>query len=64
MGYIAATKYNIVVFSISERLALTIPPLKGRVPPPIQRSEIAIAFVNDNHFVQVQHCLFIGKVGT
>lgn len=54
MGYIIATKYNVVVFSLSSRLSLTIPPLKGQVPPPVQRFEIAVAFVNDGHFVLVR----------
>lgn len=53
IGYVIATKYNIVVFNISERLMLTIPPLKGKVPPPSMRMEMGIAFVNQDHFVQV-----------
>lgn len=56
IGFIIATRYNVVVFSISERLTLTIPPLRGAVPPPIHRTEIGIAFVDKSHFVQV--CAF------
>ena len=52
VGCLIATRYNVVVFNISERLMLTLPPLKGKVPPPIQRTEIGIAFVNQDHFVQ------------
>lgn len=53
VGYIIATRYNVVLFSISERLTMTIPPLRGKIPPPVLRKEIAIAFVNQDHFVQV-----------
>ena len=53
IGYIIATKYNIVVFSISESLSLTIPPLRGQFPSQLQRRELGILHVNNDHFVQV-----------
>lgn len=53
MGYLIASYYNIVLFTISKNHSFTILPL--RTPPfsNVSRRTFAIGFVNDNHFIEV-----------
>lgn len=53
VGYVIATRYNVIVFSISNVLSLTIPPLRGEIPLLLQNVEMGILHVNNCHFVQV-----------
>ena len=54
MGYIMASRYNIIFVCLSEKQCLTIFPFRSQ--PPIDTSVhhlICVGHVNDNHFVQV-----------
>ncbi|XP_028057844.1 PKS-NRPS hybrid synthetase CHGG_01239-like [Camellia sinensis] len=53
MGHLIASFYNVVLYHLSLQQCLTFLPLRA---PPVtlaDRREIAIGFVNENHFVQV-----------
>ncbi|KAL2323773.1 hypothetical protein Fmac_028152 [Flemingia macrophylla] len=54
MGYVIASRYNVVLVSLSLQESMTFFPLRGR--PPLSQSShrlIAIGFVHNCHFVQV-----------
>jgi len=54
MGYVIASRYNVVLVSLSMKESMTFFPLRGR--PPLSQSRhrlIAIGLVHDCHFVQV-----------
>ncbi|XP_027906868.1 PKS-NRPS hybrid synthetase CHGG_01239-like isoform X1 [Vigna unguiculata] len=54
MGYVIASRYNVVLVALSLRESMTFFPLRGR--PPLSESRhrlIAIGLVHDCHFVQV-----------
>ncbi|KAH9685250.1 Endonuclease [Citrus sinensis] len=54
MGHLIASAYNIVVFHLSMKQCLTFLPLRSNPVPTDSRKEIAIGFVNNNHFVEVK----------
>ncbi|GMP81535.1 hypothetical protein CsSME_00036211 [Camellia sinensis var. sinensis] len=53
VGHFITSFYNVVLYHLSLQQCLTFLPL--RLPPitPVDHHEIAIGFVNGNHFVQV-----------
>ncbi|XP_027913070.1 PKS-NRPS hybrid synthetase CHGG_01239-like isoform X1 [Vigna unguiculata] len=54
MGYVIASRYNVVLVALSLKESMTFFPLRGR--PPLSQSRhrlIAIGLVHDCHFVQV-----------
>ncbi|XP_028122706.1 uncharacterized protein LOC114319843 [Camellia sinensis] len=53
MGHLVASCYNIVLYHLSLQQCLAYLPLKTVPVPQLDRREIAIGFVNGNHFVQV-----------
>ncbi|XP_057511836.1 protein NLP7-like isoform X3 [Actinidia eriantha] len=53
MGHLIASCYNIVLYHLSHQQCLTFLPLRSVPIPAASRREIAIGFVNDNHFVEV-----------
>lgn len=52
-GHLIASYYNVVVYLLSARQCLTFLPLRSDPLPAAKRKEVAIGFVNENHFVQV-----------
>jgi hypothetical protein len=53
MGPLIASTYGVALFHLSKHQCITY--LPHRTPPPTNsRKDIAIAFVNGNHFVQVR----------
>lgn len=60
MGHLIATKYKVVLVSLSSEQNITFFPLRGRSPFSKKSQRlITIGFVNKNHFVQVQYVMFI-----
>ncbi|XP_028060354.1 uncharacterized protein LOC114263967 [Camellia sinensis] len=55
MGYLVASCYNLVLYHLSLQQCLTFLPLRTVLVPQLDRREIAIGFVNGNHFVQPGH---------
>ncbi|XP_057511322.1 protein NLP6-like isoform X2 [Actinidia eriantha] len=53
MGHLIASCYNVVLYHLSHQQCLTFLPLRSVPIPAASRREIAIGFVNDNHFVEV-----------
>ncbi|XP_028080962.1 uncharacterized protein LOC114282479 [Camellia sinensis] len=53
MGHLVASCYNLVLSHLSLEQCLTFLPLRTVPVPQLDRREIAIGFVNGNHFVQV-----------
>ena len=53
MGHLIASRYSVVLFHLSVRQCLTFCPLRTQVVPTAARREIAIGFVNNNHYVEV-----------
>ncbi|XP_028111572.1 uncharacterized protein LOC114309895 [Camellia sinensis] len=53
MGHLVASCYNLVLYHLSLQQCLTFLPLRTVQVPRLDRREIAIGFVNRNHFVQV-----------
>ena len=53
MGHLIASHYNVVLYHLSIEQCLTFLPLQSVPVPTAARREIAIGFVNQNHFVQV-----------
>ncbi|KAJ4715725.1 Ethylene-responsive transcription factor [Melia azedarach] len=53
MGHLIASAYNVVLFHLSMQQCLTFLPLRSVPVPTDSHKEIAIGFVNDNHFVEV-----------
>ncbi|XXG53730.1 hypothetical protein AAC387_Pa03g1784 [Persea americana] len=53
MGHLIASHYNVVLYHLSIEQCLTFLPLRSVPVPVAARREIAIGFVNQNHFVQV-----------
>ncbi|XP_028060852.1 uncharacterized protein LOC114264436 [Camellia sinensis] len=53
MGHLVASCYNLVLYHLSLQQCLTFLPLRTVPIPQLDRREIAIGFVNRNHFVQV-----------
>ena len=53
MGHLIASAYNVVVFHLSMKQCLTFLPLRSNPIPTDFHKEIAIGFVNNNHFVEV-----------
>ncbi|XP_057511590.1 protein NLP6-like [Actinidia eriantha] len=53
MGHIIASCYNVVLYLLSHQQCLTFLPLRSVPIPAASRREIAIGFVNNNHFVEV-----------
>ncbi|XP_028088466.1 uncharacterized protein LOC114289028 [Camellia sinensis] len=53
MGHLVASCYNLVLYHLSLQQCLTFLPLKTVPVPQLDRREIAIGFVNGNHFVWV-----------
>ncbi|KAJ4715747.1 Calmodulin-binding transcription activator 2 [Melia azedarach] len=53
MGHLIASAYNVVLFLLSLQQCLTFLPLRSFPMPIDSRREIAIGFVNNNHFVKV-----------
>ncbi|XP_028052871.1 uncharacterized protein LOC114257308 [Camellia sinensis] len=52
MGHLVASCYNLVLYHLSLQQCLTFLPLRTVPVPQLDRREIAIGFVNENHFVQ------------
>ncbi|XP_028077382.1 uncharacterized protein LOC114279357 [Camellia sinensis] len=55
MGHLVASCYNLVLYHLSLQQCLTFLPLRTVLVPQLDRREIAIRFVNGNHFVQLGH---------
>ncbi|XP_028102684.1 uncharacterized protein LOC114301927 [Camellia sinensis] len=55
MGHLVASCYNLVLYHLSLHQCLTFLPLRTVPIPQLDRREIAIGFVNGNHFVQPGH---------
>ncbi|KAJ4715734.1 Calmodulin-binding transcription activator [Melia azedarach] len=53
MGHLIASVYNVALFHLSIQQCLTFLPLRSVPVPTDSRKEIAIGFVNNNHFVEV-----------
>ncbi|KAJ4715736.1 FAR1-related sequence [Melia azedarach] len=53
MGHLIASAYNIVLFHLSFQQCLTFLPLRSMPMPTNYRKDIAIGYVNNNHFVEV-----------
>lgn len=53
MGHLIASRYNCVVYFISNEISVTCLPLRTHPEPMAARKEFGIGFVNNNHFVQV-----------
>ncbi|XP_028079318.1 uncharacterized protein LOC114281076 [Camellia sinensis] len=53
MGHLIASFYNVVLYHLSLQQCLTFLHLRSPPVTPADRREIAIGFVNGNHFVQV-----------
>ncbi|XP_028105854.1 uncharacterized protein LOC114304908 [Camellia sinensis] len=53
MGHLVASCYNLVLYHLSLQQCLTFLPLRTVPVPQLDRREIAIGFVNGNHFIQV-----------
>ncbi|XP_028074033.1 uncharacterized protein LOC114276448 [Camellia sinensis] len=53
MGHLIASCYNVVLYHLSTQQCLTFLPLRSMSISQVQRREIAIGFVNGNHFIQV-----------
>lgn len=53
MGHLIASRYNVVLYHLSMQQCLTFLPLRSNPMPLHARKEIAIGFVNGNHFIQV-----------
>ena len=54
MGYIIASRYNIIVVSLSQKQSITFFPLRSQSPPDSSvHCVICIGHVYGNHFVQV-----------
>ena len=53
MGHLIASHYNVVLYHLSVEQFLTFLPLRSVPIPTAVRREIAIGFVNQNHFVHV-----------
>ncbi|XP_028098948.1 uncharacterized protein LOC114298553 [Camellia sinensis] len=53
MGHLVASCYNLMLYHLSLQQCLTFLPLRTVPIPQLDRREIAIGFVNGNHFVQV-----------
>lgn len=53
MGHLIACRYNCVVYFISNAMSVTCLPLRTHPEPMDARKEIALGFVNENHFVEV-----------
>ncbi|KAJ4715741.1 Calmodulin-binding transcription activator 2 [Melia azedarach] len=53
MGHLIASAYNVVLIHFSMQQCLTFLPLRSVPVPTDSRKEIAIGFVNNNHFVEV-----------
>jgi len=58
MGYIIASRYNVILVSLSPQQNMMFFPLRSQPPgdPSVHRI-ICIGHVNDNHFIQV-HCRY------
>ncbi|XP_028081232.1 uncharacterized protein LOC114282693 [Camellia sinensis] len=52
IGHLVASCYNLVLYHLSLQQCLTFLPLRTVLVPQLDRHEIAIRFVNGNHFVQ------------
>ena len=53
MGHLIASRYNVVLFHLSMQQCLTFLPLRSLPVDSVSRKEIAIGFVDSNHFVEV-----------
>ncbi|XP_028124362.1 uncharacterized protein LOC114321390 [Camellia sinensis] len=53
MGHLVASCYNLVLYQLSLQQCLTFLPQRTVPVPKLDRREIAIGFVNGNHFIQV-----------
>eukprot|EP00268_Persea_americana_P034804 TRINITY_DN3440_c2_g1_i6.p1 TRINITY_DN3440_c2_g1~~TRINITY_DN3440_c2_g1_i6.p1 ORF type:complete len:952 (-),score=86.58 TRINITY_DN3440_c2_g1_i6:87-2942(-) len=53
MGHLISSHYNVVLYHLSTEQCLTFLPLRSVPLPKVSRREIAIGFVNQNHFVEV-----------
>ena len=53
MGHLIASHYNVVLFHLSMQQCLTFLPLRSLPVDSVSRKEIAIGFVDSNHFVEV-----------
>ncbi|PSS11213.1 hypothetical protein CEY00_Acc15555 [Actinidia chinensis var. chinensis] len=53
MGHLIASRYNVVLYHLSNKQCLTFLPLRSLPIPAASRREITIGFVNNNHFVEV-----------
>ncbi|KAL7189354.1 hypothetical protein ACSBR1_039072 [Camellia fascicularis] len=53
MGHLIASFYNVVLYHLSLQQCLIFLPLRSLPVTVADRREIAIGFVNGNHFVQV-----------
>ncbi|XP_073220740.1 uncharacterized protein [Cicer arietinum] len=52
LGYVIATRYNVILVSLSRNLNMTFFPLNKT--PPSKECLLAIGFINGNHWVHVQ----------
>jgi len=58
MGYIIASRYNVILVSLSQQQSMTLFPLRSQPPPDSSVHRIiCIGHVYDNHFVEV-HCRY------
>ncbi|GFS38058.1 P-loop containing nucleoside triphosphate hydrolases superfamily protein [Actinidia rufa] len=53
MGHLIASRYNVVLYHLSNKQCLTFLPLRSLPIPAASRREITIGFINNNHFVEV-----------
>ena len=53
IGHLIASCYNAILYHLSLQQCLTFLPLRSVPLPLLSRKDIAIAFVNGNHFVEV-----------
>ena len=53
IGYLISSHYNVVLLLLSMHQSLTFLPLRTEPIPPAARRNIAIGFVNNNHFIEV-----------
>ncbi|KAL8483604.1 hypothetical protein ACS0TY_026333 [Phlomoides rotata] len=53
MGHLTASYYNVALITLSSAQSLTFLPIRSSIPNDVVPKVICIAFVNDNHFIQV-----------
>jgi hypothetical protein len=59
MGYVIASRYNVVLVSLSLQQSMTFFPLRSQPPAVASHRMICIGHVHGNHFVQVYKFLIL-----